>query len=68
MEETSVDNAAPSNELKYQIQLNELEAALLEQKVRAEDLQKENAQLKRENNQLKRYAALCCGRHRHPRK
>jgi len=54
MEETSVDNAAPSNELKYQIQLNELEAALLEQKVRAEDLQKENAQLKRENNQLKR--------------
>ncbi|MFA6364285.1 proteasome-activating nucleotidase [Methanoregula sp.] len=54
MEETSVDNAAPQSELKYQIQLNELEAALLEQKVRAEDLQKENAQLKRENNQLKR--------------
>jgi len=54
MEETSVDNASPQNELKYQIQLNELEAALLEQKVRAEDLQKENAQLKRENNQLKR--------------
>jgi proteasome regulatory subunit len=54
MEETSVDNAAPQNELKYQIQVNELEAALLEQKVRAEDLQKENAQLKRENNQLKR--------------
>jgi len=54
MEETSVDNAVSSSELKYQIQLNELEAALLEQKVRAEDLQKENAQLKRENNQLKR--------------
>ncbi|HNX17363.1 MAG TPA: proteasome-activating nucleotidase [Methanoregula sp.] len=54
MEETSVDNAAPQSELKYQIQINELEAALLEQKVRAEDLQKENAQLKRENNQLKR--------------
>jgi len=54
MEETSVDTATPQNELKYQIQLNELEAALLEQKVRAEDLQKENAQLKRENNQLKR--------------
>jgi len=54
MEETSVDNATPQSELKYQIQLNELEAALLEQKVRAEDLQKENAQLKRENNQLKR--------------
>ena len=54
MEETSVDNVPPQNELKYQIQVNELEAALLEQKVRAEDLQKENAQLKRENNQLKR--------------
>jgi len=54
MEETSVDNAPPANELKYQIQINELEASLLEQKVRAEDLQKENAQLKRENNQLKR--------------
>ena len=54
MEETSVDNAPPQSELKYQIQLNELEAALLEQKVRAEDLQKENSQLKRENNQLKR--------------
>lgn len=54
MEGTAVDNAPPSNELKYQIQINELEAALLEQKVRAEDLQKENAQLKRENNQLKR--------------
>ncbi len=54
MEETSVDNVSPQNELKYQIQVNELEAALLEQKVRAEDLQKENAQLKRENNQLKR--------------
>ena len=54
MEETSVDNPPAQNELKYQIQINELEAALLEQKVRAEDLQKENAQLKRENNQLKR--------------
>jgi len=54
MEETSADNPQPQSELKYQIQINELEAALLEQKVRAEDLQKENAQLKRENNQLKR--------------
>ncbi len=44
MEETSVDNPPAQNELKYQIQINELEAALLEQKVRAEDLQKENAQ------------------------
>jgi len=56
MEETAVNNAAsaPSSELKYQIQLNELEAALLDLKVKIEDLQKENGQLRRENNQLKR--------------
>lgn len=54
MEETAVNNSAPSSELKYQIQLNELEAALLDLKVKIEDLQKENGQLRRENNQLKR--------------
>jgi proteasome regulatory subunit len=54
MEETAVKNTAPSNELKYQIQVNELEAAMLEMKVKVEELQKENGQLKRENNQLKR--------------
>jgi proteasome regulatory subunit len=54
MEETAIKNASPSNELKYQIQLNELEATLLELKVRVEELQKENSQLKRENNQLKK--------------
>jgi len=54
MEETAVNNSASSGELKYQIQLNELEAALLDLKVKVEDLQKENGQLKRENNQLKR--------------
>jgi len=54
MEETAVNNAAPSPELKYQIQLNELEASMLEMKVKVDELQKENGQLKRENNQLKR--------------
>src|SRR5512136_3190689 len=54
MEETAVNNPAPSSELKYQIQLNELEAAVLDLKVKIEDLSKENGQLKRENNQLKR--------------
>jgi len=54
MEETAVNTSASSGELKYQIQLNELEAALLDLKVKVEDLQKENGQLKRENNQLKR--------------
>ena len=54
MEETAVTNSPSSGELKFQIQLNELEAALLDLKVKIEDLQKENGQLKRENNQLKR--------------
>jgi proteasome regulatory subunit len=54
MEETAVNNSASSSELKYQIQLNELEATLLDLKVKVDDLTKENGQLKRENNQLKR--------------
>ncbi len=54
MEETAVNHSASSGELKYQIQLNELEAALLDFKVKTDELQKENGQLKRENNQLKR--------------
>ena len=54
MEETAVKISAPQNELKYQIQLNELEATLLDLKVKADELLKENGQLKRENNQLKR--------------
>ncbi|NMB78514.1 MAG: proteasome-activating nucleotidase [Methanomicrobiales archaeon] len=53
MEETAVNNAS-SGELKYQIQINELEAAMLDLKVKVDDLTKENGQLKRENNQLKR--------------
>ena len=54
MEETAFKSASASNELKYQIQLNELDATLLDLKVRVEELQKENSQLKRENNQLKK--------------
>ena len=54
MEETAFKSASLSNELKYQIQLNDLEASLLDLKVRVEELQKENSQLKRENNQLKK--------------
>ncbi|HXX55451.1 MAG TPA: proteasome-activating nucleotidase [Methanoregula sp.] len=53
MEETAVNNASPA-ELKYQIQANELEAAMLDLRVKIDELQKENGQLKRENNQLKR--------------
>ena len=54
MEETAVNTTPSSPELSYQIQLNELEAALLDQKVKVDELQKENGQLRRENNQLKR--------------
>jgi len=56
MEETAVNNTNTSSspELKYQIQLNEMEASLLDLKVKLDELQKENGQLKRENNQLKR--------------
>ncbi len=55
MEETAVNTSAPQHpSSKYQIQLNELEATLLDMKVKVDDLQKENGQLKRENNQLKR--------------
>ena len=54
MEESAVNNSAAPSELKYQIQLNELEASLLDMKVKVDELTKENGQLKRENNQLKR--------------
>ncbi len=54
MEESSVNNTAPSSELKYQIQLNELEASLLDMKVKVDELVKENAQSEAGNNQLKR--------------
>src|SRR5512145_130098 len=54
MEETAVNTTASSSELKYQIQINELEATMLEMKVKVDELTKENGQLKRENNQLKR--------------
>ena len=54
MEETAAGNTPPASELKYQLQLNEMEASLLEMKVKVDELTKENGQLKRENNQLKR--------------
>jgi len=54
MEESAAQNAANPDDLKLRIQLNELEAMVLEHKVRVDDLTKENSQLKRENNQLKR--------------
>jgi len=54
MEESAATNATTADELKFRIQLNELEASVLQLKLQVEELQKENSQLRRENNQLKR--------------
>jgi proteasome regulatory subunit len=54
MEESAVNSTSSPNELNYQIKLNELEANLLDMRVKVDELVKENSQLKRENNQLKR--------------
>ncbi len=54
MEESAASNAANPEDLKIRIQLNELEATVLEQKLRVDELAKENTQLRRENNQLKK--------------
>jgi proteasome regulatory subunit len=54
MEESAASNAASAEDFKVRIQLNELEATVLEQKLRVDELAKENAQLRRENNQLKK--------------
>ena len=54
MEESVATNATTADELKFRIQLNELEASVLQLKLQVEELQKENSQLRRENNQLKR--------------
>jgi proteasome regulatory subunit len=54
MEYTAVGNVGAEGELKWQIRVNELEAQLLDLRVKNDELQKENFQLKRENSQLKR--------------
>jgi proteasome regulatory subunit len=54
MEESAASTAITPEDLKVRIQLNELEAAVLELKLRVDELTKENNQLRRENNQLKR--------------
>jgi proteasome regulatory subunit len=54
MEESATTHAVNPEDLKVRIQLNELEATVLEQRLRVDELTKENAQLRRENNQLKK--------------
>ncbi len=65
MEETSVNNTAPSSELKYQIQLNELEASLLDMKVKVDELVKDNAQAQAGKQPAEAHAPFCCGCHRY---
>jgi len=54
MEDTAVGSVGAEGELKWQIRVNELEAQLLDLRVKNDEIQKENFQLKRENSQLKR--------------
>jgi proteasome regulatory subunit len=54
MEETIINNIGSDAELKIQLKIQDLESQLLDMKVKNDELIKENAQFKRENNQLKR--------------
>lgn len=54
MEETIVNNIGNEGELKLKLKLQELESQLLDLRVKSDELLKENASLRRENNQLKR--------------
>ncbi len=54
MEESAARNSPGADELKFRIQVNELEASILDLKLKIEEIQKENSQLRRENAQLKR--------------
>jgi proteasome regulatory subunit len=54
MEETIVNNIGNEGELKLKLKLQELESQLLDIRVKSDELLKENASLRRENNQLKR--------------
>jgi proteasome regulatory subunit len=54
MEETIFNNVSQDGELKLKLKLQDLESQLLDVRVKSDELTKENAQLRRENNQLKR--------------
>ncbi len=60
MEEISVNNTAPSTELKYQLQLNELEASLLEMKVKVDELIKGKCPAQEGEQPAQAHAAVCC--------
>jgi proteasome regulatory subunit len=54
MEESVINNPVDEGELKLKLRLQEIEAQLLEVKIKNDELLRDNTQLKRENAQLKR--------------
>ncbi len=54
MEETVITNPLQEGELKLKLRLREIEAQVLEVKIKNDELLRDNTQLKRENAQLKR--------------
>jgi proteasome regulatory subunit len=54
MEDTITKSPGNDGEITLKFKVNELEAQILEMRVRNDELQKENSTLKRENGQLKR--------------
>ncbi len=54
MEETVITNPLQEGELKLKLRLREVEAQVLEVKIKNDELLRDNTQLKRENAQLKR--------------
>jgi proteasome regulatory subunit len=54
MDETVVNNPVNEGELKLKLRLQEIEAQVLELKIKNDELLRDNTQLKRENAQLKR--------------
>jgi len=54
MEDTVLNNLHPRSEINLQLELQQMEAQCLDLKMKFDMLQKENAHLRKENNQLKR--------------
>jgi proteasome regulatory subunit len=54
MDDTVLNNLHPRSEINLQLELQQMEAQYLDLKMKFDMLQKENAHLRKENNQLKR--------------
>ena len=64
MEESVINNPVNEGELKLKLRVQEVEAQILELKIKNDELLRDNTQLKRENAQLEADAALYRGGHR----